>query len=511
MHTARRCTRSPRHIFFSACIHYGMWSVLHMQFNSYLFILAVIPGFVVCYFLLSKIGTIFGKTAIIAFSVLFYAYGGWDSALVLGISLVSNLIFSFLLLKIKRFRKLLLIIAILVNVGLLFYFKYYNFALTTINDLFGASFTLQSIILPLGISFFTFQQVMYAVAIYKAEIQEVNIFDYLCYVLYFPKLIMGPLMEPKDFVDQINNKALKVINWENIACGIKLFGFGLFKKMVLADTFAKGVSWGFSNISAATSGDLFLVTLFYTFEIYFDFSGYSDMAIGVSQMVNISLPINFDSPYKAVSIRDFWKRWHMSLTAFFTKYVYIPLGGSRKGNIRTYANILIVFLVSGLWHGANRTFILWGCIHGILQVFERISDKRLKRQQSPIRFLFTFLVVNLLWLLFRSETISQWVGMLGKMFAFQNMAISEGLINAFALPETAFLFDKFDFLKLNTLVRGLPMLLLTVSAFLICMIPENNYRNMKKIDAINMVLCAAAFVWAFLCLGAESVFVYYNF
>ena len=484
---------------------------MSMQFNSYLFILAILPGFILCYFVCSKINAFLSKIAIIAFSVYFYVYGGWDSALVLGISLGSNLLFAFLLSKFRRFRKPLLVLSILANVGLLLYFKYCNFTLTTINDLFGKNFPLREIILPLGISFFTFQQIMYVVSVYKAEIQTVKIIDYLCFALYFPKLIMGPLMDPADFIDQINNPERKRINWENIACGIKLFSFGLFKKMVLADTFAKGVSWGFSHLDAATSGDLFLAMLFYTFEIYFDFSGYSDMATGISNMINITLPMNFDSPYKAVSIRDFWKRWHMSLTAFLTKYVYFPLGGSRKGKIRTYLNILIVFCVSGLWHGANWTFILWGCIHGLLQIAERISDKQLKRVISPIRFLYTFLAVNLLWLLFRSESIAQWGEMLGKMFSFQDMAVSDGLMEAFVLPETTFLFDRLDVFKLNTLVRGLPMILMTAGALLVCVIPENNYRSMKKLNLINMALCAAAFVWAFLCLGSESVFVYFNF
>ena len=482
-----------------------------MQFNSYLFILVVIPTFVLSYFLVSKIRPFAGKIVIIAFSLWFYLSGGLDSALILGISIASNLLFSFMLSKLHRFRKLVLTLSILLNVGLLLYFKYCNFTLTTINHIFGKDYTLKEIILPLGISFFTFQQIMYVVAIYRKEIVRINIFDYLCYGLYFPKLIMGPLMEPKEFISQINNQELKKINWENIAYGVKLFGFGLFKKMVLADTFAKGVSWGFSNLPSATAGDLFLVMLFYTFEIYFDFSGYSDMAVGVSKMINITLPINFDSPYKAISIRDFWKRWHMSLTAFLTKYVYFPLGGSRKGNIRTYINIMIVFLVSGLWHGANWTFILWGCIHGVIQIIERIFDKPLKHQQSPIKYMYTFLAVNILWLLFRSGSISQWGDILGKMFSFQSMTISDGLINSFVLPETAFLIDKLDWLDLNKYVRGLPMLVMIIGSFLICFIPENNYRNMEKLSIINLLLCAGAFVWAFLCLSSESVFVYFNF
>ena len=357
---------------------------------------------------------------------------------------------------------------------------------------------------------------MYIVSVYRNEVETVSIIDYLSYVFYFPKLIMGPLAEPKDLISQFNNDELKKFQWENLASGIKLFSFGLFKKMLLADTFAKAVAWGFENTDLATAGDLFLVMLFYTFEIYFDFSGYSDMAVGVSQMINITLPMNFDSPYKALSIRDFWKRWHVSLTSFLTKYLYIPLGGSRKGKARTYINILIVFLVSGLWHGANWTFILWGCIHGVLQIIERVFSKTDKKgnlhtKNYAAKWVGTFLVVNLLWLLFRSESIAQWTEMLGKMFSFQNMGISDGLISIFVLPENTFLFEKLGLADLNRIIRGFPMLLFIIASFVICLVPENNYRNRNEIGIVSMVLCAMAFVWAFLCLGSESVFVYNGF
>ena len=399
---------------------------------------------------------------------------------------------------------------------MLFFYKYSNFAITTINDIIGQEkFTLHKIILPLGISFFSFQQIMYLVSVYKKEIEKVNVVDYLAYILYFPKLIMGPLTDAKELITQINNSELKKFNIENIAIGLKLFSLGLFKKMLLADTFAKGVAWGFSNLRVATSGDLILVMLFYTFEIYFDFSGYSDMAVGISKMVNITLPINFDSPYKALSIRDFWKRWHVSLTNFLTKYIYFPLGGSRKGTIRTYINIMIVFLVSGIWHGANWTFILWGCIHGALQVFERIfgaKDKdRDKDDNSAAKWIYTFLMINILWLLFRAESIAQWVSIMKKIVTFKNIGISGGLINSFILPETTFIVEQLKLVRFNNAIRGFSMIVFLVFSFFICLVPENNYRSSKKLGIISMVFCAVAFVWSFLCLSAESVFVYFNF
>ena len=482
-----------------------------MQFNSYLFI-QLLPAFIILYFLLNKINQHLGKLLIILAGMAFYAYGGIESFLVLCISVIYNFGISLWISKIKKGKKALLAFSITVNILILLYYKYSNFALTTINDLLGKEFNIKKLVLPLGISFFTFQQIMYVVTVFREEVKSINVFDYLAYVLYFPKLVMGPLIEPNDFITQLNDRGKKKINWDNLVSGTKLFSFGLFKKMLLADTFAKGVGWGFANLEAATAGDLYLVMLFYTFEIYFDFSGYSDMAVGVSKMINITLPMNFDSPYKALSIRDFWKRWHISLTNFLTRYVYFPLGGSKRGIVRTYVNIMIIFLISGLWHGANWTFILWGSIYGILMVMERVFKKHLeKKENSGAKWLGTFIIVNILWLLFRSETIAQWGELLSKMFSFQNMEISEGLIQAFILPESSFLIEGLGLENLNQTIRGLSMLTFVIASFIICLIPENNYRNSDKNGIINMVLCAVAFVWAFLCLSSESVFVYFNF
>ncbi len=299
-----------------------------MQFNSYIFIMAFLPIFVIVYFALSKVKPVSGKIVLIVAGAIFYIYGGWNIALILGISMVVNYSMSLLITKFSQ-RRLLLTITILANVLILLYFKYLNFFITNINTFTEKEIPLKKIALPLGISFFTFQQIMYVVSVYNKSI-VLNLLDYLAYILYFPKILMGPLNDPKDFIDQINDDEKIKVNWDNIANGLKIFSLGLFKKLVLADTFAVAVNWAYANIDVATSMDWLLAMLFYTFEIYFDFSGYTDMAVGVSNMINIKLPINFDSPYKAVSIRDFWKRWHISLTSFFTKYIYISLGGGEK-------------------------------------------------------------------------------------------------------------------------------------------------------------------------------------
>lgn len=426
-------------------------------------------------------------------------------------SCAVNFTVSKILENIQKRRKLLLMAGVAANTVLLLYFKYTNFVIATINEKLGREYTLLELALPLGISFFTFQQIMFIVGVYRKEIAYTGIIDYLSYALYFPKLVMGPIVEPNDLLGQFHDDSKKDVDWDNIASGIKLFCFGFFKKMVMADTFARGVSWGYGNIDAATAGDFILVMLFYTFEIYFDFNGYTDMAAGISKMLNIDLPINFDSPYKALSVRDFWKRWHISLTSFFTKYVYIPLGGNRKGKIREYINIMAVFLISGLWHGANWTFIIWGGIHGALQIFERIFGKHFQKVFVVARWLYTFAAVNVLWLLFRSDSITQWHVILYRILTFQNLGISDGMVNSLVLPESAILFEWLKLGSANSLVRGFSLLLFTAAGFFICLVPENNYKTQKVCNAANVVLAAVAFVWSILCLSDVSVFVYFNF
>ena len=477
-----------------------------MQFNSYIFILLFLPIILFGYFTFNKINLFAGKCFLIIGSAVFYAYGGWKFAAILGGSILINYIFSFAIYRMKRKARVVLTgIAIMINVALLFYFKYFNFFIVNANSVLGTRFTLREIVLPLGMSFFTFQQIMYIVNVYRQNV-AINFIDYLAYVLYFPKILMGPLADPVDLIRQLNDKELKHINWDHVSYGIKIFSFGLFKKMVLADTFAGAVTWGYTNIDLSTSMDWFLIMLFYTFEIYFDFSGYSDMAVGVSKMLNIDLPVNFDSPYKALSIRDFWKRWHMSLTGFLTKYIYIPLGGSKKGKIRTYLNTMIVFLVSGIWHGANWTFILWGTLHGGLSVLDRISEKSEKKLMKVVRWAGTFFAINMLWLLFRSDSIGQWWNLVTKMFSFQDLAVSDGLIYSFfVLPETAFM------IELNTIVRGFNLLLFITGAFFVSLVPENNYRKLEENNWLTLIMASVAFVWSFLCLSRESIFVYLNF
>lgn len=481
-----------------------------MQFNTYGFLLCFLPCFLFVYFLCGRVSKNLTKYIIIIGGVFFYLYAGIESFAVLIFSIVINYSISYAVEHIEKNRKPLLVIAIIVNIIILVVFKYINFAIISINAVFNCSFAERHLFLPLGVSFFTFQQIMYVVNVYRGNIHT-NMSDYLAYIFYFPKLIMGPIIEPCELISQINDDEKKLFNTNNMAAGLKMLSFGLFKKMMLADTFEKAVAWAYGNLNTATSFDLIMVILFYSFEIYFDFSGYIDMATGVSKMLNIELPINFDSPYKSASIREFWKRWHISLTSFFTNYLYIPMGGSRNGHIRTYINVLIVFLISGLWHGANWTFVVWGGCHGILSVAERVFEKYFKRIPVVVRVIYTFSIVSILWSLFRSDSIKQWIWILSRIFQFQNCSVSKELIEAFIIPERTIVLDILHMSDYLTGISGLDMMVFLIASFVICMIPSNNYRMQEKKTCVNMIFAAIAFILGFLCLSTESVFVYNGF
>ena len=482
-----------------------------MQFNSYEFILYFLPITVLLYFLANRINKVIGKLVIIIASIIFYSMGRTNMLIYLGISMLINYGSALAIRRFKIKNRIMMALPIMVNIGLLLYFKYLNFAITNINTLFSTNIVLREIVLPLGISFYTFQQIAYIVATERGDLDNNSLIDYLAYILYFPKLVMGPIIDPVDYISQLNQDGRKKADITNITTGIKIFSLGLIKKVLLADTFAKAVSWGYQNIDAATAMDCILLVLFYTFEIYFDFSGYSDMAVGVSSMFNIDLPMNFNSPYKAISIRDFWKRWHISLTKFLTKYIYIPLGGSRKGILFTYINTLIVFLVSGLWHGANWTFILWGLLHGLFSCFDRMFEKIEEKVFMPVRWLCTFGVVSVLWLLFSAQSVEQWRTILMKILFMQNTAVSNDLIASFKLAEGKFIYNMLGLNFLSQNVRGFNMLVFILAACFICFVPENNFKKKDTLSIGSLALASFAFIWGILCLGTESVFVYFGF
>ena len=346
-------------------------------FNSFEFIFLFLPIVFLGYFILSKVNFTYAKVWLFISSLFFYSWWNPIYLPLLLFSLVVNYIFGTTLGKMKHSlkKKILLTIGILFNVCLLGYFKYYDFFITNINTVFDTDFRVMNLVLPLAISFYTFQKIPYLIDSYRGETRTYSPLNYGLFLTFFPQLIAGPIVQHSDVMSQFENKENRKINSKNIAVGLFVFGLGLFKKVGIADTFAQTANLGYSNPAALTFIDSWITSLSYTFQLYFDFSGYSDMAIGAALLFNIRLPMNFNSPYKALSIQDFWSRWHMTLTNFLTRYIYFPLGGNRKGIVRTYINIMIVFFVSGIWHGAGWTFIIWGLLHGVASVINRLWRK----------------------------------------------------------------------------------------------------------------------------------------
>ena len=500
-----------------------------MLFNSYLFIFLFFPLFVAGFFLLSKLQN---KTVALwfltAMSLVFYGYNHVRYVPVIVASILVNYAVSRALCRTADAevlkRRLLLAAGIVFDLGLIFYFKYYDFFFENVNAAFHTRFQMKHLLLPLGISFFTFQQISFVVDSWRGETKDYGFAEYAAFVTFFPQLVAGPIVLHRELIPQYRDVSKRRVNWDNLYEGAVRFSLGLFKKVMIADTFGKAVAWGFANTETATGGDLMLVMLSYTFQIYFDFSGYSDMATGLAQMVNLQLPVNFDSPYKAFSVREFWKRWHMTLTRFLTAYVYLPLGGSRRGTGRTYVNMLVVFLLSGIWHGANWTFILWGVLHGLLCVGERLAgsvQKRLRARNGhrtdaaavhpAVGWLYTFLAVNVLWLLFRADSVTQWVQMIKRIGGLQSLSLSGGLLSSFVLPEQDALFKLLFLRDANLAVRGFPMALFVCGALVLCLCFENNVRRKTGRNVRTALLAAGAFTWSVLSLGTESVFLYFNF
>lgn len=384
------------------------------------------PQFIFVFLPLTLLATwgglrLFGRTAgvavLIAASLAFYAsWRVWAVAILLA-STGGNLAIGYAMLNSRRatVRRGLLIVGLAGNIAALAYFKYANFLVANIHRLLGLDYSLASIILPLGISFYTFQKIGFLVDVYERKIAEVRPLEFTLMVSFFPQLIAGPIVHYRDIVPQLM-KSLRV-EARSIALGLSMFAIGLAKKTVLADALA---SYATPRFVQAAHGPVdfyagWIGALSYTFQIYFDFSGYCDMAIGLALMFGIVLPVNFNSPYKSASIIDFWRRWHMTLARFLRDYLYVPLGGNRRGSIRRYANLLAVMLVGGLWHGAAWTFVLWGAVHGAYLVINHLWRAAGLKLPRILAWPLTFLAVTAAWTPFRAESLRSALTMLRGM------------------------------------------------------------------------------------------------
>jgi D-alanyl-lipoteichoic acid acyltransferase DltB (MBOAT superfamily) len=411
-----------------------------MLFNSYTFIFIYLPVVFAGMFWIGRHSHRLAALWLAIASLAFYA--AWDARFVL--LLLGSISFNYgasYWIGLKRHAgasgqaKHSLAIAIAANLALLGYFKYANFFMTSVNHLSGGSLAPLDIILPLGISFFTFTQIAFLVDVYRGVAREYNFIHYLLFVTYFPHLIAGPVLHHKQIMPQFAKPETYRVNWENVAVGLTIFIFGLAKKVLIADTLAEYATPVFDVVKAGSQPMLFeawIGALSYTLQLYFDFSGYSDMAIGLSLIFNVRMPVNFDSPYKATSVIEFWRRWHMTLAAFLRDYLYIPLGGNRKGAARRHINLMATMLLGGLWHGAGWTFVAWGGLHGLYLMVNHAwrgfkqrmgwsDDGRWAKLGSAA---LTFFAVVVGWVFFRADSLASAMTMLHGMAGVNGVSLS---------------------------------------------------------------------------------------
>ncbi|WP_297604917.1 MBOAT family O-acyltransferase [uncultured Alistipes sp.] len=471
-----------------------------MLFNSFVFIFVFLPLCFTLYYGLNKLGYFqTAKGVLVVFSLYFYAYFNTSYLPIIVASIIVNYLIGRILSKdySKAKRKVFLFIGVAFNVGLLGYFKYYDFFISNLNIVFQTNYTLKYILLPLGISFFTFQQLAYIVDNYKRAVVIPHFLDYCNFVTFFPQLIAGPIVLPEEILPQFENPKNRHICYKNLFDGLYIFSIGLAKKVIVADSIAVFVNAGFSGVFDHLSmAEAWLVSLSYTFQLYFDFSGYCDMAIGIGRMFNIKLPQNFNSPYISQNFQEFWKRWHMTLNRFLTQYLYFPLGGSRKGEFRTYLNTLIVFFVSGLWHGAGWTFILWGCAHGIGVVINRIWRKAGYVMPKLMAIFITFFFVNILWVLFRAHNMDQAQMIIRSMFDNFDLTLSP----EFRSRLWSIFPNRVNF-----------VLLLIAIAFSFFGPTAYQYMTEKKNYVAKSIIIIVLFVASIFLLSRISTFLYFNF
>ena len=408
-----------------------------MLFNSFVFIFLFLP---IVYFFYQHLEKrkkhAQAILCLVISSLVFYAW--WNPVYL--VLILFSMAFNYHVGKLIKARegpkkKRWLTFGVGINLLLLAYFKYFNFFIDNINAFTAMDLNFETIILPLAISFFTFQQIAFLVDSYKGLLDELKPVDYCLFVCFFPQLIAGPIVHHKEMLPQFSIENKDRLNAENIAIGLSIFAFGLFKKMIIADNVALYVSPVFHAAGQGHELSFFEAwgaALAYSFQLYFDFSAYSDMAIGVARIFGIVLPLNFMSPYKSTSIIEFWRRWHITLSRFLRDYVYIPLGGNRKGESRRYINLLLTMFLGGIWHGAGWTFVIWGSLHGLFLAINHLFTKLRKRlninwDQSrlykSICLLFTFFIITILWVYFRASSLSEANHMLTAMFDLSNIKI----------------------------------------------------------------------------------------
>lgn len=422
-----------------------------MLFNSYTFIFAFLPLTLALYYLLRSVDLDRQSIVLLVLASLVY-YGWWDPKYLLLIAflIVFNYFLAHGLLATRNTKpiwaKALLIGGLAVNLGFLCYYKYANFLVDNANWLWGSHLNLAAVVLPIGISFFTFQKIAFLVDVHQGKVRQINFVDFLLFVTFFPQLIAGPIVHHSEVMPQFHRARAFSLN--QFALGLTFFAIGLCKKMVLADTAAQFATPQFQAAAGGMHLDFLAAwsaALAYSAQLYFDFSAYSDMAIGLGQLFGIDLPLNFNSPYKAHNIIDFWRRWHMTLSRFLRDYLYIPLGGNRKGPKRRYVNLFLTMVLGGMWHGAGWTFIVWGALHGmylgINHAWNALKSALNLGALGPPRLsafgarLLTFASVVVGWVFFRADDVGTALSILKGMAGGNGFALPASLYSpAVAVP-----------------------------------------------------------------------------
>ena len=495
-----------------------------MLFNSYEFIFAFLPiSFFVYFYLNSKRLTTAAKAWLVFTSLFFYS---WWNIMYLPLILISilfnytitNTMIEYDKSRRKYFSKRSLLHAgLLFNIGLLVYFKYMDFFISNTNTIFGSNIELLHLVLPLAISFFTLQQIAFLIDSYEGLVKEKNFLDYTIFVTFFPQLIAGPIVHHKEMMPQFANVRNKVKNYKNIAIGLFIFSIGLFKKVVIADTFAVWATQGFDVATTLHLFEAWATSLSYTFQLYFDFSGYTDMAIGAALLFNIKLPINFNSPYKATGMIDFWQRWHITLSNFITTYIYTPIVRSfdRLTFHKAMFATVITFLIAGLWHGASWMFIIFGGLHGLGLIINHYWKKRKIKLNVVLAWFITFNFVNITFVFFRAKEWDDAVKVLGSMFSLDNIVLPDKLENKLSFLSNYGI-------EFGAWAGGISgsnyTAIVIILAFLVILIFKNSIQIVKLNEKFNPTRIKALYFGFLLAISilymyasTHTEFIYFNF
>ncbi len=389
-----------------------------MLFNSIQYLFLFLPLVFLGFNLLRLFGNGRVINVFLALASLVF-YGSWapEYLLLIGFSVCANFLIGRAMPRTSRPRPLLLL-GFAVNLGLLGYFKYAQFVLNNVMHVFGQAAPALDIVLPIGISFFTFQQISFLVDTYRDGEMRYDFPDYLLFVTFFPQLIAGPIVHHREMMPQFRYLPGKKTDWNMVNAGLLLICIGLIKKVIIADRLGMWAAEGYSDVAALSTWGAWKTSLAYTFQLYYDFSGYMDIALGSARLFGITLPWNFNSPYLSMNIQEFWQRWHITLGRFLRNYVYFPLGGNRNGLMPTCANLFLTFLIGGIWHGAGWTFVAWGAMHGVGMVAHRWYRQAGFRLPRPAAWLATFLFVNAAWVYFRAPDFATANALLARMADF---------------------------------------------------------------------------------------------